>query len=85
MAERTRRHQEWLDYFRTLVAARYQDNPLYPTAAPAAWQTMDLIDDAADIDAVKKIHLDVAAAHRERESGRPRPRDGPGRLVRGAR
>ena len=53
MAERTRRHQEWLDYFRTLVA-RYQDNPLYPSAASVAWQTMDVIDDAADIDAAKK-------------------------------
>jgi hypothetical protein len=52
MAERTRRHQEWLDYFRILVA-RYQDNPLYPTVASVTWQTMDVIDDAADVDAFK--------------------------------
>ncbi len=76
MAERTQRHQEWLDYYRTL-AARYQDNSLYPVAASVAWQTMDVIDDAPDVDSFKKtiwtttLLVDNAKALlRDHENGR---------------
>ena len=88
MAERTRRHQEWLDYYRAL-AARYQDNSLYPTAGPAAWQTMDVIDDAPDIDAFKKtiwtgtLLLDHAKSLvRDRETARAAAYDAVGDAVR---